>query len=133
MLFSLQREFLKKQLEKTRNQKEKLEALCRLLQAERKAQSLASSNSNSVKAWKFLYIKSYYECFGCTYWIKKQSVWFTLLFYSCYYFYFWCREGNIFNLLPLTWSQVTIDYPEPSCRGECCFPWFTKRMLNESV
>ncbi|KAL3339369.1 hypothetical protein AABB24_028142 [Solanum stoloniferum] len=45
-----EREFLKKQLEKTRNQKEKLEALCRSLQAERKAHSIASSNSDSVKA-----------------------------------------------------------------------------------
>ncbi|XP_015071336.1 beta-taxilin isoform X1 [Solanum pennellii] len=45
-----EREFLKKQLEKTRNQKEKLEALCRSLQAERKAHLLASSNSDSVKA-----------------------------------------------------------------------------------
>uniref|UniRef100_A0A0V0I8T7 Putative beta-taxilin-like n=1 Tax=Solanum chacoense TaxID=4108 RepID=A0A0V0I8T7_SOLCH len=44
-----EREFLKKQLEKTRNQKEKLEALCRSLQAERKAHSIASSNSDSVK------------------------------------------------------------------------------------
>ncbi|KAK4356016.1 hypothetical protein RND71_024987 [Anisodus tanguticus] len=45
-----EREFLKKQLEKTRNQKEKLEALCRSLQAERKAHSVASSNSDSVQA-----------------------------------------------------------------------------------
>ncbi|CAN4125588.1 unnamed protein product [Withania somnifera] len=45
-----EREFLKKQLEKTRNQKEKLEALCRSLQAERKSHSLPSSNSDSVQA-----------------------------------------------------------------------------------
>ncbi|KAK4366585.1 hypothetical protein RND71_014465 [Anisodus tanguticus] len=45
-----EREFLKKQLEKTRNQKEKLEALCRSLQAERKAHSVACSNSDSVQA-----------------------------------------------------------------------------------
>ncbi|XP_059308326.1 uncharacterized protein LOC132059657 isoform X2 [Lycium ferocissimum] len=45
-----EREFLKKQLDKTRNQKEKLEALCRSLQAERKAHSVASSDSDSVQA-----------------------------------------------------------------------------------
>lgn len=45
-----EREFLKKQLEKTKNQKEKLESLCRSLQAERKAYSVASSTSDSVQA-----------------------------------------------------------------------------------
>jgi hypothetical protein len=41
---------MKKQLEKTKNQKEKLESLCRSLQAERK-QSLSenkNNNNNSV-------------------------------------------------------------------------------------
>ncbi|GAU15898.1 hypothetical protein TSUD_41180 [Trifolium subterraneum] len=45
-----ERERMKKQLEKTKNQKEKLESLCRSLQAERK-QSLSenkSNNNNSV-------------------------------------------------------------------------------------
>ncbi|XP_027111540.2 uncharacterized protein [Coffea arabica] len=42
------RELLKKQLERTRNQKEKLEALCRSLQAERKANSTGSSSSDAV-------------------------------------------------------------------------------------
>ncbi|XP_016451447.1 uncharacterized protein LOC107776127 isoform X1 [Nicotiana tabacum] len=45
-----ERELLKKQLEKTRNQKEKLETLCRSLQAERKAHSTASSGSDLVQA-----------------------------------------------------------------------------------
>jgi hypothetical protein len=43
----LQRATLKKQLEVTRNQKEKLETLCRTLQTERKQQKLALSNSTS--------------------------------------------------------------------------------------
>ncbi|PON63046.1 Taxilin family [Trema orientale] len=43
-------ERLKKQLEKTKNQKEKLESLCRSLQAERKQNSIGSSNSDSVPA-----------------------------------------------------------------------------------
>ncbi|CAA2954439.1 beta-taxilin isoform X1 [Olea europaea subsp. europaea] len=44
-----QRERLKKQLEKTRNQKEKLESLCRSLQAERKANSVKANSSDSVQ------------------------------------------------------------------------------------
>ncbi|KAA8534339.1 hypothetical protein F0562_031834 [Nyssa sinensis] len=40
-----EREHLKKQLERTRNQKEKLESLCRSLQAERK-QNIAERNSS---------------------------------------------------------------------------------------
>ncbi|KAM1162053.1 hypothetical protein ACFX1Q_001880 [Malus domestica] len=43
-----ERERLKKQLEKTKNQKEKLESLCRSLQAERKQNSTGSNNSDSV-------------------------------------------------------------------------------------
>ncbi|VVA12275.1 PREDICTED: alpha-taxilin [Prunus dulcis] len=43
-----ERERLKKQLEKTKNQKEKLESLCRSLQAERKQNSIGSNNSDSV-------------------------------------------------------------------------------------
>lgn len=43
-----ERERLKKQLEKTKNQKEKLESLCRSLQAERKQNSIDSNNSDSV-------------------------------------------------------------------------------------
>lgn len=46
-----QRERLKKQLEKTKNQKEKLESLCRSLQAERKQSSIDSNNSDSVPSW----------------------------------------------------------------------------------
>lgn len=42
----VQRQQLKKQLEKTKNQKAKLESLCRSLQAERK-QNSTSSNNNS--------------------------------------------------------------------------------------
>ncbi|GMI83393.1 hypothetical protein like AT5G50840 [Hibiscus trionum] len=42
-----ERERLKKQLEKTKNQKEKLEMLCRSLQAERKQSSTAINGSNS--------------------------------------------------------------------------------------
>lgn len=47
--FFEQRERLKKQLEKTRNQKEKLESLCRSLQAERKANSVKANSSDSVQ------------------------------------------------------------------------------------
>ncbi|KAL8538605.1 hypothetical protein ACS0TY_000574 [Phlomoides rotata] len=43
-----ERERLKKQLEKTRSQKEKLESLCRSLQAERKANSVGGNSSNSI-------------------------------------------------------------------------------------
>ncbi|TYH73477.1 hypothetical protein ES332_D05G332400v1 [Gossypium tomentosum] len=43
-----EREQMKKQLEKTKNQKEKLESLCRSLQAERKQSSTGSSGSNSL-------------------------------------------------------------------------------------
>ncbi|KAM5556081.1 hypothetical protein ABKV19_023795 [Rosa sericea] len=43
-----ERERLKKQLEKTKNQKEKLESLCRSLQAERKQNSTESSTSDTV-------------------------------------------------------------------------------------
>lgn len=43
-----EREHLKKQLEKTKNQKEKLESLCRSLQAERKQSSIGSISSDSV-------------------------------------------------------------------------------------
>ncbi|GKU91750.1 hypothetical protein SLEP1_g5575 [Rubroshorea leprosula] len=43
-----ERERLKKQLEKTKNQKEKLESLCRSLQAERKQNSVGSNSSDSV-------------------------------------------------------------------------------------
>ncbi|MBA0776034.1 hypothetical protein Gotri_011093 [Gossypium trilobum] len=43
-----ERERMKKQLEKTKNQKEKLESLCRSLQAERKQSSTGSSGSNSL-------------------------------------------------------------------------------------
>ncbi|KAL3810488.1 hypothetical protein ACJIZ3_000012 [Penstemon smallii] len=45
-----ERASLKKQLEKTRNQKEKLESLCRSLQAERKATSVGSNSPDSVPA-----------------------------------------------------------------------------------
>lgn len=41
-----ERERLKKQLEKTKNQKEKLESLCRSPQAERKTNSVGSNNSS---------------------------------------------------------------------------------------
>ncbi|XP_062092838.1 uncharacterized protein LOC133798526 isoform X2 [Humulus lupulus] len=44
-----ERERLKKQLEKTKNQKEKLESLCRSLQAERKQNSVGSFNSDYVQ------------------------------------------------------------------------------------
>ncbi|TKY51562.1 Alpha-taxilin protein [Spatholobus suberectus] len=44
-----ERERLKKQLEKTKNQKEKLESLCRSLQAERKQSSSANKSNNSVQ------------------------------------------------------------------------------------
>ncbi|KAK8579665.1 hypothetical protein V6N12_069978 [Hibiscus sabdariffa] len=43
-----ERERLKKQLEKTKNQKEKLELLCRSLQAERKQSSTATNDLNSL-------------------------------------------------------------------------------------
>ncbi|KAK6933323.1 Taxilin family [Dillenia turbinata] len=43
-----EREHLKKQLEKTKNQKEKLESLCRSLQAERKQNPAGSQSSESV-------------------------------------------------------------------------------------
>ncbi|KAE8682059.1 beta-taxilin-like isoform X2 [Hibiscus syriacus] len=43
-----ERERLRKQLEKTKNQKEKLESLCRSLQAERKQSSSSTNGSNSV-------------------------------------------------------------------------------------
>ncbi|KAL6123844.1 hypothetical protein ACLB2K_076361 [Fragaria x ananassa] len=43
-----ERERLKKQLEKTKNQKEKLESLCRSLQAERKQNSTESNSSDAV-------------------------------------------------------------------------------------
>ncbi|KAK8487701.1 hypothetical protein V6N11_012756 [Hibiscus sabdariffa] len=43
-----ERERLRKQLEKTKNQKEKLESLCRSLQAERKQSSAATNGSNSL-------------------------------------------------------------------------------------
>ncbi|KAL5569271.1 hypothetical protein UlMin_025846, partial [Ulmus minor] len=43
-----ERQQLRKQLEKTKNQKEKLESLCRSLQAERKQNSAGSNNSDSV-------------------------------------------------------------------------------------
>lgn len=50
--FFEQREKLKKQLEKTKNQKEKLESLCRSLQAERKQNSTGSNSSDSsVPIW----------------------------------------------------------------------------------
>lgn len=42
-----EREHLKKQLEKTKNQKEKLESLCRSLQAERKQTSIVQNTSES--------------------------------------------------------------------------------------
>lgn len=45
-----EREQLKKQLAKTKKQKEKLESLCRSLQAERKQNSAGSSNSDSAQA-----------------------------------------------------------------------------------
>ncbi|KAM6582679.1 hypothetical protein CsatB_009681 [Cannabis sativa] len=45
-----ERERLKKHLEKTKNQKEKLESLCRSLQAERKQNSVGSLNSDDVQA-----------------------------------------------------------------------------------
>ncbi|KAL2549563.1 Taxilin [Forsythia ovata] len=44
-----ERERLKKQLGKTRNQKEKLESLCRSLQAERKENSVGGNSSDSVQ------------------------------------------------------------------------------------
>ncbi|XVE75341.1 hypothetical protein DITRI_Ditri12bG0086600 [Diplodiscus trichospermus] len=43
-----ERERLKKQLEKTKNQKEKLESLCRSLQAERKQSSVGGNSSDSI-------------------------------------------------------------------------------------
>ncbi|XP_057485895.1 uncharacterized protein LOC130772186 isoform X2 [Actinidia eriantha] len=43
-----ERERMKKQLEKTRNQKEKLESLCRSFQAERKQNPVPGNNSDSV-------------------------------------------------------------------------------------
>lgn len=43
-----EREGLKKQLERTKNQKEKLESLCRSLQAERKQSSMGSNSSDSA-------------------------------------------------------------------------------------
>ncbi|CAK9152236.1 unnamed protein product [Ilex paraguariensis] len=43
-----EREHLKKQLEKTKNQKEKLESLCRSLQGERKQNSAGTSSSDSA-------------------------------------------------------------------------------------
>ncbi|KAJ4720833.1 Alpha-taxilin [Melia azedarach] len=43
-----ERERLKKQLEKSKNQKEKLESLCRSLQAERKQNSVRSNDSDSA-------------------------------------------------------------------------------------
>ncbi|KAG5557416.1 hypothetical protein RHGRI_007605 [Rhododendron griersonianum] len=43
-----EREHLKKQLEKTKNQKEKLESLCRSLQAERKQNPIGGNNSDSM-------------------------------------------------------------------------------------
>ncbi|KAJ6901079.1 hypothetical protein NC652_027004 [Populus alba x Populus x berolinensis] len=49
MLIEL-REKLKKQLDKTRNQKEKLESLCRSLQAERKQNKTGSNSSDSNKS-----------------------------------------------------------------------------------
>ncbi|GJU90523.1 beta-taxilin isoform X2 [Tanacetum coccineum] len=45
-----QRESLKKQLEKTKNQKERLESLCRSLQAERKQNPIGQSNPDTVPA-----------------------------------------------------------------------------------
>jgi chromosome segregation ATPase len=45
-----EREGLKKQLEKTKNQKAKLESLCRSMQAERKEISAESNNTDSVPA-----------------------------------------------------------------------------------
>ncbi|GKV34110.1 hypothetical protein SLEP1_g42526 [Rubroshorea leprosula] len=45
-----EREKTKKQLEKIKNQKEKLESLCRTLQAERKQSSMGSNSSDSVPA-----------------------------------------------------------------------------------
>lgn len=44
-----QREYLKKQLEKTKNQKEKLESLCRSLQAERKQTPSAENSLEPVQ------------------------------------------------------------------------------------
>lgn len=44
--FHEQREHMKKQLEKTKNQKEKLESLCRSLQAERKQNPNGQSNAD---------------------------------------------------------------------------------------
>ncbi|KAK1369585.1 beta-taxilin [Heracleum sosnowskyi] len=44
-----EREYLKKQLEKTKNQKEKLESLCRSLQAERKQTQSAENSSDPVQ------------------------------------------------------------------------------------
>nr|DAD26110.1 TPA_asm: hypothetical protein HUJ06_027578 [Nelumbo nucifera] len=41
-----EREQFKKQIEKLKNQKEKLESLCRSLQAERKQTSVGSNNSD---------------------------------------------------------------------------------------
>lgn len=43
-----EREKMKKQLERTKNQKEKLELLCRSLQAERKQNSTQSNNTDSI-------------------------------------------------------------------------------------
>lgn len=43
-----QREHMKKQLEKTKNQKEKLESLCRSLEAERKQNPSGLSNAKPV-------------------------------------------------------------------------------------
>ncbi|GJV73602.1 hypothetical protein Tco_1493597 [Tanacetum coccineum] len=50
VILVLYREHLKKQHEKTKNQKEKLESLCRSLQAERKQNLNGQSNPDSVPA-----------------------------------------------------------------------------------
>ncbi|KAJ0045807.1 hypothetical protein Pint_06092 [Pistacia integerrima] len=48
VIVAIERERMKKQLEKSKNQKEKLESLCRSLQAERKQNTVGSNSSDSV-------------------------------------------------------------------------------------
>lgn len=50
MVLVEQRERLKKQLEKTKNQKDKLESLCRSLQAERKQKETNNTSDSSAQA-----------------------------------------------------------------------------------
>lgn len=62
-----QRERMKKQLEKTKNQKEKLESLCRSLQAERKQNPAGQSNADSVPVWIWKHCKTCKVSFSDSY------------------------------------------------------------------